>query len=116
SVTASGHKIQWPRTILATFDQLEVSAHLLRRPRGISGECGNAVPIAFVRADRNHGIVSRTTSQRTSPRIPDPPSGFVALRILILTIVVCVMPDKVVPLLALVFCAQRARAGRDTHR
>src|SRR6185295_9406987 len=99
SVTASGHKIQYLRTISATLDQLEVSAHLLRRPRSISGECGNAVPITFVRADRNHGIVSRTASERTGPRIPDPLSGFVAFRILNLTIVVGVMPHKVVPLL-----------------
>src|SRR4029077_1695285 len=76
-------------------------------------ECGNAVPIAFVRADRNHGIVSRTASERTGPRIPDPLSGFVAFRILILTIVVGVMPDKVVPLLALIFCGQRVKGRND---
>src|SRR5713101_5542438 len=112
SVTTSGQKVHCPRTILATLDQLKVLAHPLRRPRIIAGQFGDVVPVTFVRIYGNHGIVSRTASERAGPRIPDSSALLVSLGIVVLTIVVGVMPDEVVPLQVLILCGQRVK-GRD---
>ena len=87
-VLSSGHKVPCPRTILAMLHPLKILAHLVRRPRVIAGQCGDAVPVTFVRVHGNHGIMSRAAAKRAGPRIPNPLSLFVSLGIVVLTIVV----------------------------
>src|SRR5215831_7650248 len=102
SVTTSGQKVPPFRLILASLDELKILPHLVRRPRVVAGQHSDAIPVTLVRVHGDHGIVSRTASQRPGPRVPDSLSSFISLGIVVLTIVVRVMPDEIVPLQVLI--------------
>ena len=57
--------------VAAALDALEVAAHGVGPPGGVAGEIGDAVPVAVVRVDEDHGAVRGAAAQRAGARVED---------------------------------------------
>src|SRR5258706_5986761 len=79
------------------FDLCEILVHLPRRPASIAGRIRNRLPVAVVRPDDNHRVMSGAPAQGASTRIESPMPARVSLNqifwILFLTLLVFVVAN-----------------------
>lgn len=57
--------------VLAALHLLEVGAHLARRPRIVTRQRGDVVPVAIMRIDGDQSIVRSAAAESASPRVED---------------------------------------------
>src|SRR5919109_877761 len=82
----------------ALLDPLKVLTHPACAPRLIAGEVRDIVPVGVVRVNQDHGVMRGAAAERPGARVKyATPFGRV-LVVSFLTLFVCVMPHKKIPL------------------
>ncbi len=99
--------------VLAAFDALEVVAHVLGAPRGVTGEIRKLVPVGVVGAHENQRVVRRASAERARARVQHRRLAVHhdVLGILPLPIIIGVVADEVIPAHALVLGREPVEAG-----
>src|SRR5437870_10097498 len=87
--------IRW--SISAVFHALEIAAHVLGPPRGITGQFCDRVPVIIMRIDQDHRIMRSAAAQAPGARIENSAALGPKLRVAFLLLLVGVMSDEEVP-------------------
>jgi hypothetical protein len=83
--------------VLAPFEPLEISPHVLAAPGGISGDLCDPVPVIVLRVHGDHGVMGGTPSERACPRVQNAIAVGDEFSIAALLLVCGVVPDVVIP-------------------
>src|SRR2546423_4939546 len=95
----------------AAFEPLEIVAHVVAVPGGISCQLCEIVPVAVMRVDRNHRIVRRASAERARARVENAIRVFDELAIAPLLLFVPVVAYEVVPLEGFILSRRAMKAG-----
>src|SRR5262249_25394084 len=85
--------------VMTVLHTLEVLAHVLRLPRGITRQVGKIVPILVMGIHCDHGIVGCTATQRPRSRIEYPGLSvdLAMFEVFLLLLIIAVMSDPEIP-------------------